>query len=53
MTSWLAKNFWLKIIALILAVIVWFYARQEIRYTAGYRDVNATQDVYPAQNPRN
>jgi hypothetical protein len=28
--GWIINNFWIKIIALILAVITWFYVHEEI-----------------------
>lgn len=31
-----SKEFWLKIIALVLAVIVWAYAREDLDKTPGY-----------------
>ncbi len=35
MSNWLSKNFWLKLVALALAVIIWFYADVEIKRTPG------------------
>lgn len=35
MTSWLGKNFWLKIISLILAIIAWYYVAEELRHMPG------------------
>lgn len=35
MINWLSKNFWLKIIALSLAVILWFYADVEVKRAPG------------------
>lgn len=31
-----SKEFWLKIIALVLAIIVWAYAREDLDNTPGY-----------------
>lgn len=35
MIDWLSKNFWLKVIAIILAVITWFYVDRAIKHTSG------------------
>lgn len=35
MIDWLSKNFWLKIIALILAMITWFYVDEAIKHNPG------------------
>lgn len=35
MTGWLGKNFWLKIISLILAIISWSYVAEELRHMPG------------------
>ncbi len=35
MSNWLFKNFWLKITALILAIIIWYYADVEIKRVPG------------------
>ncbi|KPK37933.1 MAG: hypothetical protein AMJ78_10765 [Omnitrophica WOR_2 bacterium SM23_29] len=35
MKNWLFKNFWLKAISLVLAIITWFYVVGELSHTPG------------------
>jgi hypothetical protein len=51
MMGWLSKNFLLKIIALVLAVIIWSYAREELDNTPRYRQEVSRQEV-PAETPQ-
>jgi len=30
MNNWIVNNFWIKIVALILAIITWFYVNEEL-----------------------
>ncbi len=30
MNNWIINNFWIKIVSLILAVIMWFYVNEEL-----------------------
>lgn len=41
MNNWLLNNFWIKIVALILAVITWFYVNEEI-----IREKHMTKQLY-------
>ena len=52
MNNWLSKNFWLKLIALILAVITWSYAREELKNTPGYRAEKVPYSEAPAGVPQ-
>ncbi len=52
MSNWFSKNFWLKIIALVLAVIVWSYARQELKNTPGYKAERAPYSEIPTEIPQ-
>ena len=52
MSSWFSKNFWLKIIALVLAVIVWSYAREELKHTPGYKAERAPYSEIPTGIPQ-
>lgn len=45
-----SKEFWLKIIALVLAIIVWAYAREDLDNTPGYRP-EATHHESPLAIP--
>jgi len=53
MSNWFSKNFWLKVIALILAIIVWSYAREELKKTPGYKAENTPYSKIPAEIPQN
>ena len=52
MSDWFSKNFWLKLVALILAIIVWSYARQELRNTPGYRAERSSYNEIPTVIPQ-
>jgi len=52
MSSWFSKNFWLKVVAFVLAVIVWSYAREELRHTPGYKAEKATNNEIPTYIPQ-
>jgi len=52
MSNWFSRNFWLKLIALILAVITWFYAREELKNTRGYSAEKAQYYQAPADIPQ-
>lgn len=52
MSNWLSKNFWLKIIAFILAVIVWSYAREELKKTPGYKTERGPASEIPTEIPQ-
>lgn len=52
MSNRFSKNFWLKIIALVLAVIVWSYAREELKHTPGYRAEKMSYSEIPAEIPQ-
>jgi len=52
MSNWFSKNFWLKLIALILAIIVWSYAREELRNTPGYKVEKVPYSEAPAEIPQ-
>lgn len=45
--DWFSKDFWLKIIAFVLAIIVWAYAREDLDNIPGY----APQGSYNRQIP--
>lgn len=51
MSNWFSKNFWLKVIAFILAVIIWSYAREELKHTSGYRTETSRTEV-PTEIPQ-
>jgi hypothetical protein len=53
MNNWFSKNFWLKLIAFVLAVITWFYARHELKNIPGYKAESAiySEDL-PAITPQ-
>ena len=53
MSNWFSKNFWLKLIAFILAVITWFYAHQELKNTPGYKaERTMHNEEAPANTPQ-
>ncbi len=52
MSDWFSKNFWLKLVALILAIIVWSYARQELKNTPGYRAEKSVYSEIPTAIPQ-
>ncbi|MDD5073447.1 MAG: hypothetical protein PHX64_02530 [Candidatus Omnitrophica bacterium] len=52
MNDWLSKNFWLKLVALILAIIVWSYARQELKNTPGYKAEKVAHNETPTVIPQ-
>lgn len=52
MSDWVSKNFWLKVIALILAIIVWSYAREELRNTPGYKAEKEINNEIPTVIPQ-
>jgi len=52
MSSWLSRNFWIKVIAFILAIIVWSYAREELKHTPGYKAERAPYNEIPTDIPQ-
>ena len=52
MSGWLSRNFWIKVIALILAIIVWSYAREELKNTPGYKAERAPYSEIPTDIPQ-
>ncbi|HOX10303.1 MAG TPA: hypothetical protein PLA52_06640 [Candidatus Omnitrophota bacterium] len=46
-----SKEFWLKIIAFVLAVIIWAYAREDLDSTPGYIPENP-HHIAPAEIPQ-
>ena len=52
MSDWFSKNFWLKLFAFILAVIVWSYARQELKNTPCYKAEKAAYNETPTEIPQ-
>ena len=52
MSNWFSRNFWLKIIAFILAVVVWSYAREELKKTPGYKAERAPYSEIPTEIPQ-
>ena len=46
-----SKEFWLKIIAFVLAVIVWAYAREDLDKTPGYISEVSHREI-PAEIPQ-
>jgi len=52
MNDWFSKNFWLKLVAFILAVIVWSYARQELKNTPGYKAMKAAYNETSTEIPQ-
>ncbi|MFA5339008.1 MAG: hypothetical protein WC317_02530 [Candidatus Omnitrophota bacterium] len=52
MSDWFSKNFWLKLVAFILAIIVWSYARQELKSNPGYKAEKAPYIEAPAVVPQ-
>ena len=52
MSNWFAKNFWLKLTALILAVLTWSYAREALRNTPGYKAEKVIFTETPAEFPQ-
>ncbi len=52
MTGWLSKNLWLKIIALVLAIIVWAYAREDLDKSPRYKQSDTPHQEAPAELPQ-
>lgn len=50
--DWFSKDFWLKIIALVLAIIVWSYARGDLDNTPGYTPPGSSHKQIPAETPQ-
>lgn len=52
MSDWFSKNLWLKLVALILAIIVWSYARQELKIAPGYKAEKPAYNEIPTEIPQ-
>jgi len=52
MNDWLSKNFWLKLVALLLAIISWSYARQDLKNNPGYKAEKPAYNETPTVVPQ-